>query len=101
MARASHSNSFCNSSTASDMAIAALGYLASDPERLEKFLALSGLGPHNLRRAAADPAFLGAVLDYVVADERLLVAFSGEQGRSPTEVMRARDSLGGPPPLES
>ena len=101
MTRASNSTSFGNQSTASELAIAALGYLASDAERLEKFLAMSGLGPHNLRRAAADPAFLGAVLDYVVADEKLLVAFAGEQGRSPTLVMRARDALGGPPPLET
>ncbi len=85
---------------ASEAAIAALGFLAADPERLERFLALSGLGPHNLRRAAADPSFVGAVLDYLVADERLLVAFAREQGWDPAEVVRARDALGGPPPSE-
>ena len=33
---------------ATEAAIAALGFLADDPERLERFLALSGLGPQNL-----------------------------------------------------
>ncbi len=65
------------------MAIAALGFLAAEESRLERFLALSGLGPHNLRQAAADPGFLAAVLDYVAADERLLVAFAASRGLDP------------------
>jgi hypothetical protein len=80
------------------IAIAALGFLAAEESRLERFLALSGLGPHNLRRAAADPAFLAAVLDYVVADERLLVAFAASRGLDPAAIVRAKESLGGAPP---
>ena len=82
------------------MAIEALGFLAGDAERLERFLAISGLGPHNLRRAAADPAFLGAVLDYLASDEKLLLAFAAEGHRRPEDVVRARDALGGPPPQD-
>ncbi len=80
---------------AEEAAIAALGFLAADDARLERFLALSGLGPHNLRRAAADPAFLSAVLDYVAADEALLVAFAERQGWPPEDVMTARARLAG------
>jgi hypothetical protein len=82
-------------------AVAALGFLAADSRRLERFLALSGLGPHNLRGAAADPAFLGAVLDYLVADEPLLLAFAAHQGWRPADVVLARDELGGPPAGEA
>jgi hypothetical protein len=82
-------------SFAAEVAIAALGFLADDPERLQRFLALSGLGPHNLRRAAADPAFLSAVLEYLAADEPLLLAFASRQGWPPADVVRARDALGG------
>jgi hypothetical protein len=89
------------SEDASRLAIAALGFLASDPERLEKFLALSGLGPHNLRAAATDDGFLASVLDYVAGDEGLLVAFASHQQRRPDEIMRARDALGGGPPHEA
>ncbi len=78
-----------------EAAIAALGFLAADPERLARFLALSGLGPHNLRRAAASATFLGAVLDYLADDEKLLVAFAEAQGWRPADVSRARETLAG------
>jgi len=80
------------------LAIAALAFLAGSRSRRERFLALSGLGPHNLRQTARDPGFLAAVLDYVVADERLLTAFAARQGLDPAAVARAAESLGGAPP---
>jgi hypothetical protein len=79
------------------LAIAALGFLASDPERLSRFLALSGLGPGNLRQAAAEPSFLLAVLDHLAGDERLLVAFAAEHGVAPGAVAAARAALAGGP----
>src|SRR5208283_1386669 len=81
-----------------DLAGEALAFLAADETRLEQFLAVTGLGPHNLRRAAADPGFLASVLDYLSADERLLVGFAAETGRRPEDVMRAVEALCGPPP---
>ena len=82
---------------AESMAIAALGFLAAEPERLARFLALSGLGPHNLRQAATSPGFLAAVLDHLAADERLLVTFAAAEGVDPGAVAGARDALSGPP----
>ncbi len=77
------------------LAIQALGFLAGDPERLERFLALSGLGPENLREAAAEPGFLAAVLDHIGSDEALLLTFAGEAGVDPTAIAKARQALGG------
>jgi hypothetical protein len=82
------------------IAISALGFLAADPDRLSRFLGLSGLGPHNLRAAAADPGFLAAVLDYMMADERLLLEFAGGEKLSPETAAAARRALGDPPPFE-
>jgi len=79
---------------ATDAGIAALAFLAEDEERLSRFLALSGLGPHNLREAAAEPTFLGAVLEYLTADEKLLVAFAESRNLAPEAVVKARDALG-------
>lgn len=79
------------------LAIEALGFLAGDPERLSRFLALSGLGPGNLRRAAAEPGFFLAVLDHLAADERLLVAFAAAQGIDPAAIVAAREALAGRP----
>ncbi len=83
---------------AARLGVAALQFLADDPERLERFLSLSGLGPHNLRKAASEPTFLGAVLDHVAGDEKLLIAFAADQNLRPEVVMRAREALVGPPP---
>ncbi len=78
-------------------AIEALSLLAGDQNRLERFLAISGLGPQNLRKTAAEPRFLAAILDYLASDEALLVDFARDTARSPEEVAAARAALGGQP----
>ncbi len=78
------------------LAIEGLTFLASDPERLERFLSLSGLGPENLRKAASSPGFLVAVLDHIASDESLILAFSANGGHDPASVLKARDVLAGP-----
>ena len=82
---------------AEGLAVQALGYLAAEPERLGRFLALSGLGPETLRAAAGDPRFLAGVLEYVAGDEPLLVAFAAQAGVAPQAVERARALLSGQP----
>ena len=84
-----------------DLAVEALMFLAGDPSRLDRFLAATGLGPHNLRQAATDPGFSLAVLDYLAADERLVVAFAAETDRAPEDVMRVIEGVRGPPPESS
>ncbi|SFK12460.1 DUF3572 domain-containing protein [Methylocapsa palsarum] len=79
------------------LAIEVLGFLASDLERLERFMSLSGLGVENLREAAAEPGFLAAVLDHLASDEALLLAFAANSGRDPLLVAKARASLSPPP----
>ena len=65
---------------AEKLAISALSFMASDPERLGRFLAISGIGPEAIRKAAADPRFLSGVLDHVVSDEPLLLAVAEHIG---------------------
>ena len=79
------------------LAVAALSFLAAEPERLGAFLALSGIGPESIRAAAREPHFLAGVLDHVAADERLLVAFAADAGIDPADVGRARTALAGRP----
>jgi Protein of unknown function (DUF3572) len=78
---------------ATELAIAALSFLAGEQERLERFLALTGLGPQSLRATAREPSFLLGVLDHVASDENLLLAFASENGIDPEAVGRARDAL--------
>ena len=78
------------------LAASALAFVAADPERLNRFLSLTGLGPHNLRDAAADPAFHGSVLEYMLADEELLLRFAAHSDLKPETVALAHHALGGP-----
>jgi hypothetical protein len=80
---------------AESVAIRALGFLAGDDSRMERFLALTGIGPGDIRAAAAEPGFLAAVLDHVASDESLLLAFAANAGLSPGSVAAARAALAG------
>ena len=78
------------------LAASALGFLAGDSNRLQRFLNLTGLGPHNLREAAQDPAFHGSVLEYILADEDLLLRFAENSGLEPETIALAHEALCGP-----
>ena len=75
------------------LAIQALTFIAGNPDHAERFLALSGIGAGDLRRAAADPGFLLGVLDYVVGDEPLLLLVAAEVGIVPEAVVEAHDRM--------
>ena len=75
------------------VAIQALSFLASDPERLGQFLTESGIGPQTLRTAAADPKFLAGVLDFIVRDDATVKAFADATKLTPEAVANAREVL--------
>lgn len=85
------------SEEAETLALKALAFLASEPERLEPFLAVTGLGPATLRGAAQEPGFLLGVLDHLCASDSLLLEFAGNLGLNPEIVAQARETLAGPP----
>jgi Protein of unknown function (DUF3572) len=78
---------------AASLAISALGYVAGDPEHLERFLALTGISPGDIRTAAGAPGFLAGVLDYVAGDEALLCAVAAHAGVAPEQLDQARQAL--------
>lgn len=75
------------------LGIAALAFLAADEERIRRFLALTGIEPTEIRSAAAEPGFLAAVLDHLLADEALLLVFAANAGEDPAHVAAARAAL--------
>jgi hypothetical protein len=81
---------------AESLAIQALAYIAAEPEQLGRFLALTGIGPEQIREAARESHFLAGVLDHVLGDERLLLAFAASAAVDPAEIARARTVLGVP-----
>ena len=76
------------------LAIQALGFIAEEPERLGVFLNATGLSVERLRESANAPGFLAGVLDHMLADESLLLAFATAAALDPAEVARARNALG-------
>ena len=87
---------FTPGQVAETLAIQALSFLAQEPARLGRFLAESGLGPETIRTAAKDPAFLVAVLDFILNDEALIDDFCSAQAIKPRQLIAAREALGGP-----
>jgi hypothetical protein len=77
------------------LAIDALTFLAEDVERLTRFLGLTGIDPAAIREAAREPHFLGSVLDYILGDEALLLAFAANHRLNPDMIARARRHLAG------
>ena len=75
------------------VAIQALSFVAGDAARLGAFLAESGIGPETLRTAAADPHFLGHVLDFVMRDDQTVKAFASASQLHPTNIAAARQAL--------
>jgi hypothetical protein len=78
---------------AESLALRALNFIADEPERLGRFLALTGLGPDTVRTAASEPGFLPAVLDYLIENEPVLLAFAAEEEIDPAAVPAARERL--------
>ncbi|MEX0751387.1 MAG: DUF3572 domain-containing protein [Xanthobacteraceae bacterium] len=81
--------------TAEMLAVQALAFIAQDGERLGRFLAVTGLGPAQIRDAVKEPGFLAGVLDHLAADEALLVAFAEHVAIDPATVAAAREVLAG------
>jgi hypothetical protein len=78
---------------AEDLAITALLFLAADEARLGRFLALTGLGPAELRADARTPRLLAAVLDHLLQDESLLLVFAASTNTPPEVVAPAQRLL--------
>lgn len=80
---------------AEGLAIQALTFIAEDGERLGRFLAVTGIGPAEIRTAAHEPGFLAGVLEYMASDEHLISAFAGENHLDPVDIARGRTALAG------
>ena len=78
------------------VAVQALSFIASEPERLGLFLAESGIGPESLRAAAADPRFLASVLDFIMRDDVTVKAFASVSQLHPTNIAAAHQALNDP-----
>lgn len=80
------------------IAIDGLSFIASDAELFSRFCGVTGLSPADMRTAAAEPGFLAGVLDFILAHEPTLMAFSDQSGHAPQTVGEAARKLPGATP---
>ncbi|MBC7506968.1 MAG: DUF3572 family protein [Sandarakinorhabdus sp.] len=77
------------------MGLQLLAHVAADDELAPRFLALTGLDADDLRVRAAEPGVLAALIDFVAAHERDLVAAADTLGVTPQAIIAAGVALGG------
>jgi len=80
---------------AETLALKALAYIAAEADRLSRFLTLTGMEPADLRRRAAEPELLAAVLDFVLSDDQISQAFASGEGLTAETLHMARRALPG------
>ena len=71
------------------IALQGLAFLAEDPGRLQRFVAVTGLEPGELRARADTPELLSAVLEHLAGDESLLLVFAASRGIAPETIAPA------------
>ena len=87
--------------TAQSLAIDALGFLASDNDRLERFFSTTGLDPQTLREQAHNPSTHAAILEHLLQDESLLLVFCANTRNSPNDIRPALEALQSSPQQET
>lgn len=77
------------------LALEALAWLAGQPDAIGQFLTISGLEASDLRLAVGDTGLQASVLDYLLANESLLLDFCQSASLKPQAIHHARHHLGG------
>jgi hypothetical protein len=80
------------------IAIAVLGTIAKQQDRLTQFLTLTGIEPKAIRALAEDPRFLAGVVDYVAEDPSLAAIIISELALHPADLSMAQYALRNPKP---
>ena len=81
--------------SAETLALQSLTWIAADDELLGAFLNASGISVGEIPARAGDPAFLASVLDFLLTEDRWIMAFCDATGLRYDAPMRARTVLPG------
>lgn len=77
------------------LALKALAFLVADEELLQVFMGSTGAAADDLRSGAADPAFLGSILDFILMDDQWVIRFCDQNRIAYDQVFPARQALPG------
>ena len=74
---------------AETLALKALGWIVGQDELRSVFMGATGAGIEDLRSRAAEPEFLGSVLEFLTMDDSWVVAFCDSEGVAYEQPMQA------------
>ncbi len=77
------------------IALKGLTYLVPRQDLLEAFMAATGVDEHTIRGSVEDPGLLTGVLEFLLANEKILLAFCEECGIDPAAPGTALTRLSG------
>ena len=81
---------------AAEIGVSGVGFLAGEPEYFSRFMALTGVDISDIAEISQSEAFLGAVLQFILADDSLLLSFCQAHDQQPEAVNKAYFKLAGP-----
>ncbi|NEX45760.1 DUF3572 domain-containing protein [Pseudotabrizicola algicola] len=81
--------------SAETLALQALSWLAANDDLLPVFMGSTGVSAEELAARAAEPEFLGSVLDFLLMDDAWIMAFCDAAGLRYDAPMLARAALPG------
>jgi hypothetical protein len=84
-----------NRENAERVGIQVLGWLAGHDDMLTQFLGMTGIAADDLRSRASEPEFLGFVLDFLLSDDAMVMAFCEDAQMATDTPMLARGALPG------
>jgi hypothetical protein len=82
---------------AATISLRVLAFLAEDQDRLQRFLNLTGIAPDAFAVLAPETHFQAAVLEYLLADEPLLLEFCADLEIDPLQPVKALRVLAAEP----
>lgn len=79
----------------SGLIVSAIVFLSERLDEFSTLLSVTGIEPSELRDRVDDEAFQAGLLDYLVSNEPLLLAFCEETGNDPQKVAQLAAQHGG------
>jgi hypothetical protein len=78
---------------AAGIALEAAAFLASQPERMEAFMSVSGLDVAALRERLGEPGLQQAILGFLLTDDELVLDFCRDHSCQPRDLHLAQHVL--------
>lgn len=77
-----------NTDRAELTALKALYFISKDEDEAVRFFDVTGLNPADTKEALKIPGFLASIIDYLMQDEKLLLAFCKDEDVKPENIAK-------------